>query len=107
VDELLETQIQTFYLRPERPSIRELVERIRAECNRIGLPPPHWRTVRLRIKRVDTRKAMTRREGAAAARAAFTPVVEEYRSAGPLDACRGLRRSIGVRKGHMVGGTRD
>jgi putative transposase len=85
VDELVETQIQTFYLRPERPSIRELVERIRAECNRIGLPPPHWRTVRLRIKRVDARKAMTRREGAAAARAAFTPVVEEYRSAGPLD----------------------
>ena len=34
-----------------------------------GLPPPYWRTVRLRIKHVDARKAMTRREGAAAARA--------------------------------------
>ena len=85
VDELVETQIQTFYLRPERPSIRELVDRIRAECRRIGLPPPNWRTVKLRIKRVDARKAMMRREGAAAARAVFTPVVEEYRSAGPLD----------------------
>lgn len=81
----METQIQSFYLRPERPSIRELVERIRAECCQIGLPPPHWRTVRLRIKRVDARKAMTRRNGAAAARAVFTPVVEEYRSAGLLD----------------------
>lgn len=85
VDELVEAQIQAFYLRPERPSIRKLVERIRAECSRIGLPPPHWRTVRLRIKRVDARKAMVRREGAAAARAVFTPVVGEYRSAGPLD----------------------
>ena len=85
VDELVETQIQTFYLRPERPSIRELVDRIRAECRRIGLPPPNWRTVKLRIRRVDARKAMMRREGAAAARAVFTPVVEEYRSAGPLD----------------------
>ena len=85
VDELVETQIQTFYLRPERPSIRELVDRIRAECRRIGLPPPNWRTVKLRITRVDARKAMMRREGAAAARAVFTPVVEEYRSAGPLD----------------------
>lgn len=85
VDELVEAQIETFYLRPERPSIRELVERIRAECSRTGLPPPHWRTVRLRIKRLDARKAMTRREGAVAARAVFTPVVEEYRSAGPLD----------------------
>jgi putative transposase len=85
VNELVETQIQTFYLRPERPSIRELVDRIRAECRRIDLPPPHWRTVRLRIERVDARKAMLRREGAVAARAVFTPVVEEYRSAGPLD----------------------
>jgi putative transposase len=34
---------------------------------------------------VDARKAMIRREGAAAAHAVFTPVVEEYRSAGPLD----------------------
>lgn len=85
VDELVETQIQTFYLRPERPSIRALVDRIRAECRRTGLPPPHWRTVRLRIERVDARKAMLRREGTAAARAVFTPVVEEYRSAGPLD----------------------
>ena len=30
-------------------------------------------------------KRMMRREGAAAARAVFTPVVAEYRSAGPLD----------------------
>jgi putative transposase len=85
VDELVERQIESFYLRPERPSIRELVERIRAECDRIGLPPPNWRTIRLRIKRLDARKAMMRRDGAAAARAVFTPVVEEYRSAGPLD----------------------
>ena len=85
VEELVETQIQTFYLLPERPSIRELVDRIRAECRRMGLPPPHWRTVRLRIKRVDARKAMIRREGGAAAHAVFTPVVDEYRSAGPLD----------------------
>lgn len=81
----METQIETFYLRPERPSIRALVDRIRAECHRIGLPPPNWRTVRLRIDRVDARKAMARREGAAAARAVFTPVVDAYRSARPLD----------------------
>jgi putative transposase len=85
VDELVETQIQTFYLRPERPSISQLVGRIHAECDHIGLPHPHWRTIRLRIKRLDARKAMTCREGSAKARAVFTPVVEEYRSSGPLD----------------------
>jgi putative transposase len=81
----LETQITTFYLRPERPSIRELEGRIHSECDRIGVPQPNWRTIKLRIKRLDARKAMMRREGAAAARAVFTPVVEEYHSAGPLD----------------------
>jgi putative transposase len=85
VDELVETQIKSFYLRPERPSIQALVGRIYAECDRIGLARPNWRTVKLRIKRVDARTAMLRREGEAAARAVFTPVVDEYRSAGPLD----------------------
>ncbi len=51
VGDLVETQIETFHLRPERPSIRALVDRIRAECRRVGLPAPHWRTVRLRIDR--------------------------------------------------------
>ena len=81
----METQIQTFYLRPERPSIRELVDGPHAECDRLGLPHPHWRTIRRRINRVDARTAMTRRTSPDKARAIFTPVVEEYRSAGPLD----------------------
>jgi putative transposase len=41
VEELLETQITTFYLRPERPSIRELEGRIHSECDRIGVPQPN------------------------------------------------------------------
>jgi putative transposase len=85
VDELMDNQITTFYLRPERPSIQALVDRVYAECDRIGLPRPNWRTVKLRIRRVDARTAMMRREGAAAARVVFTPVVNAYRSAGPLD----------------------
>lgn len=85
LDELMEDQIRSFYLRPERPSIQALVGRIHAECDRLGLSRPNWRTVKLRIRRVDARAAMMRRKGAAAARALFTPVVGEYRSAGPLD----------------------
>lgn len=85
VEELIEAQITSFYLRPERPSIQALVDRIHAECARIGLPRPHWRTIKLRIHRLNKRMTMLRRRGAAAARAEFDPVVGEYRSAGPLD----------------------
>jgi putative transposase len=85
VDELIENLLGNFYLRSERPSIQALIERICAECNRIGLARPNWRTVKLRIRRVGARTAVARRKGAAAARAIFTPVVDQYRSAGPLD----------------------
>ncbi len=85
VEELIEAQISSFYLRPERPSIQALIDRIHAECSRIGLPRPHWRTIKLRIHRLDKRMTMLRRRGAAAARAEFNPVVGEYRSDGPLD----------------------
>ena len=85
VDELIENLVGNFFLRSERPSIQALIERIYAECNRVGLARPNWRTVKLRIRRVVARTAVAQRKGAAAARAIFTPVVDQYRSAGPLD----------------------
>ena len=84
VDELIDEQLQIHYLQPERPSIRSLLERVHTSCDELGLPKPSWRAIKLRIQRLDTRTKLTRREGAAAARAIFTPVVDEYQSAGPL-----------------------
>ncbi len=40
---------------------RRLVDRIYAECHRMGLARPNWRTVKLRIRRVDAPTAMMRR----------------------------------------------
>jgi putative transposase len=85
VDELIAAQLRTYYLQPERPSIRSLLERVHTRCKELGLPKPSWRAVKLRIQRLDARTKIARREGAAAAHAIFTPVVDEYRSAGPLD----------------------
>ena len=85
VDELIDRLLRSYYLQPERPSIRSLIERVHTNCDECGLPKPSWRTVKLRIQRLDARIKLARREGAAAARAVFTPVVDEYWSAGPLD----------------------
>ena len=84
-DELIDRLLRSYYLQPERPSIRSLIERVHTNCDECGLPKPSWRTVKLRIQRLDARTKLARREGAAVARAVFTPVVDEYWSAGPLD----------------------
>ena len=85
VDALIDEQLRSYYLRPERPTIRSLVERVHLSCDELGLPRPSWRAIKRRILRLDARTKLARREGATAARAVFTPVVEEYKSSGPLD----------------------
>ena len=81
VDELIAAQLRIYCLQPERPSIRSLLERVHTSCDELGLPKPSWRAIKLRIQRLDARTKIARREVAAAARAIFTPVVDEYRSA--------------------------
>ena len=85
VEELIDRHLRSHYLRPERPTIRSLIERVHTSCDELGLPKPSWRAIKLRVERLDAKTKLARREGAAAARTVFTPVVEEYRSSGPLD----------------------
>jgi putative transposase len=85
VDELIARQLRSYYLQPERPSVRSLVDRVHTDCDELGLPKPSWRAIKLRIQRLYARTKVARRLGAAAARTIFTPVVDDYRSAGPLD----------------------
>lgn len=85
VEELIDRHMRSHYLQPERPSIRSLIERVHTSCDELGLRKPTWRAVKLRVERADAETKLARREGTAAARAIFTPVVDEYRSSGPLD----------------------
>jgi putative transposase len=85
VEELIDRHLRSYYLRPERPSIRSLIERVHTSCDELGLAKPSWRAIKLRVERLDAQTTLRRREGAAAARAVFTPVVHEYWSSGPLD----------------------
>lgn len=85
VEAIISEEIEAFYLRPERPTLSELILRIHKRCHAEGQRRPNWRTVRMRVARVDARRSVAMRHGSAAARQAYAPVPGEHSPAGPLD----------------------
>jgi putative transposase len=67
-EELLNSCIQEFYLRMERPSLAALVREVRLRFSLRGLPAPHYRTIRGRIGELDLKVSLQKREGAKKAR---------------------------------------
>jgi putative transposase len=58
---IIAREISHFYLKPERPRLSQLVERIHAQCHQRDLPPPDWRTIRARVRQVDAGLVARRR----------------------------------------------
>ena len=67
-EELLNSCIQEFYLKMERPSLAALVREVRLRFSLQGLPTPHYRTIRGRIGELDFKVFLQKREGAKKAR---------------------------------------
>ena len=71
---IIAEEIDKFYLRPERPRLSDLCDRISARCHEIGTRPPNWRTVHSRVQDCDAKlKAKKRQDTAAMARFAVVP----------------------------------
>lgn len=68
VEHLIQAGIRDVYLKPERPTVTYLADRIRGACRAAGLPEPSDRAIRARITRLDTEVLLHARHGAAAAR---------------------------------------
>jgi putative transposase len=71
---LIATCIRGFYLVRERPSLAALFQEVRRCFAEHQLPTPNYRTVVKRVAAIYPRLAMTKREGAKAARDKFGPV---------------------------------
>ena len=81
---IIAEEIDNFFLRPERPRLSDLCDRIGARCREIRAKPPNWRTVHARVQDVDAKlKARKRHETSAVA--AFTPVPGKLVADRPLD----------------------
>ena len=60
-EDLISREIETFYLKPERPQLSQLIERIAQRCDAAGVKPPNWRTVHARIGALDAKLAAAKR----------------------------------------------
>jgi len=60
-EELISSEIETFYLRPERPQLSQLIDRIAQRCHAAGVKAPNWRTVHARVGALDAKLAAARR----------------------------------------------
>jgi putative transposase len=67
-EELLNSCIQDFYLRMERPSLAALVHEVRLQSSLQRLQPPNYRTIRARVGELDLKVSLQKREGAKKAR---------------------------------------
>ena len=63
---IIAREITSFYLKPERPRISQLVERVHGLCHREGLALPDWRTIRARVRQLDAGLVARRRQDPAA-----------------------------------------
>jgi putative transposase len=73
-EDLITACIREFYLVRERPSLAALFLEVRRRFAEHQLPAPNYHTLVRRLAAVDARLAMTKREGAKAARDKFGPV---------------------------------
>jgi putative transposase len=83
-ESIIAEEIDQFYLRPERPRLSDLCDRIGARCHEIGARPPNWRTVYARVRGFDAKLKARRRQDAAAL-SAFAIVPGELVAERPLD----------------------
>jgi putative transposase len=71
---LVEQAIKTFYLSPQRPSIRALVREIALNCETEKLPAPTFRTIKRRLAELDPQLITKTRLGARKAQELYRPV---------------------------------
>lgn len=65
---VISREIETFYLRPERPKLSQLIERIAQRCDAAGMRAPNWRTVHARVGALDAKVVAAKRQDVVALR---------------------------------------
>ena len=84
VEALIQSEIKSFYLRPERPSLNELVRQIAAKARALGLRAPALRTVKSRVEEIGGRQRARARQDQGALEA-MTAVPGVYEATRPLE----------------------
>lgn len=78
VEEIIQQQIDEFYLTTQKPTIVELVERVHAICLQEGLDKPSPGAIRSRTQEVTQAKRLAKRKSPAAAKQAHGAVTGKF-----------------------------
>ncbi|KAF7788543.1 putative transposase [Pseudoalteromonas rubra] len=78
VEELINVQIESVYLKQERPSVLKLYRIIKAECMEADLPVPHKNTVYARVRKIEEKELVRKRIGPKSAKQQFQPVTGKF-----------------------------
>jgi putative transposase len=60
-EEIIRRTIASFYMKPTRPPFSRLVREVQTNCISVGLGPPNWRTIKVRLESVDIQQRAKRR----------------------------------------------
>lgn len=71
IERVIDERIENYYLVPERPTVKALVERIATACRDKNLSPPSRRTVTRRLEAYESRDFQRRRLGSKKAKYTF------------------------------------
>ncbi len=83
-EKIIAEEIETYYLRAERPRLSDLVERIAGRCHQMKVPIPNWRTISSRVRGVDAVRVARKRHDISALQNLIA-VPGEFVAARPLD----------------------
>lgn len=77
-EEVIQTVIKNFYLKPERPSIQKAVREVHRLCEEKHIERPGGSAIRARIARIPEHERLIRRGQAERARSKFQPVPGKF-----------------------------
>lgn len=73
IEQIIEFQIATFYMKKERPTVKKLFERIKESCRDQGFTPPHKNTIYDRVEKIAPREKLAKRFSPKKAQEDFEP----------------------------------
>lgn len=85
VERIIANKIDTYYLAPERPTVKALTERIATACREANLNPPNGRTISRRLESYQDRASQMRRMGSKQAKYTFEPMPGHVEVSAPLE----------------------
>ena len=78
IDEIIDSNIEKYYMTNQQNSFRRVFLEIQIECNDKKLSPPHYNTIRRRILAKSEYKIIKNRLGIGAAKKRFNPKVKTF-----------------------------